>query len=732
MGIDPPDWTRARQAVVPAAPPEARPKDLFRGGTRLETAIIQGVPATRLAGWPRGARREPVSFALDPASPASQWKPVRRGSFGDGLVWRQEAESRWVFERPLAEDERCLGLGELYRGLDRRGKTHWLFTTDDPHHTESSPALYQAIPFVILERGGLAVGWFLDSPAPQRWDLGTDLGATLRITLLSRRGFQLTRLGPAPLPAVVGAFTCLTGRTELPPRWSLGHQQSRWSYATEREVRQVARELRRRRIPTDTVVIDIDYMEDYQVFTIDQARFPRFARMIGDLRRDGFRVVTILDPGVKRDDTAFVHRRGRERRAFCRDAKGEPFVGRVWAGPSCFPDFLREDVRAWWGEEAEALVRLGVAGIWNDMNEPSAFDVPDWLATTATELPRETDQRFLQEAPEGPTGHLEVRSVYGSQMARAAWDLLRRVSPDERPFVLSRSGYAGMQRFGAVWLGDNTSWFEHLRMSIPMLLSMGLSGVPFAGADVGGFGHDADGELIVRWYQLGIFYPFFRNHCAMGQRAQEPWAFGEAVERHLRRLIEVRYRLLPYLESLFVEHAATGAPILRPLFWHAPEDREAREIDDQFFFGPDILVAPILERARRRRSVYFPAGRYFPFDGGPPLGGGRRHSVEFGYDAVPAFVREGTILPLVDPAPHTDDLSRADLTFRCYGGRARGRYREDDGLTLGYQRGEVSEWELRFARGALCAVARQLGFPATGRRYFVEHEGERTSFTLPR
>lgn len=726
------EWTAARGVVAGGGVVQGRAPDRFRGGSRLDAGRVEGVTALRLSVWPAGQEREPASLALDPACRGVTWSPVSASRLGAELRWRQEAASRWVLERPLAPEERCLGLGELYRGLNRRGQSHWLFTTDEPRHTESSPALYKAVPFLILERDGLVVGLFLDSPAPQRWDLGSDLGETLRVTLLSRRGWQLTCLGPAPLPDVVAAFTRLTGRTALPPRWSLGHQQSRWSYATESEVRRIARELRRRRIPSDVVVIDIDYMRDYRVFSVERSRFPRFERMVRDLGRAGWRVVTIVDPAVKRDGGDPVYRRGRARSVYCRDDEGRPFVARVWAGPSCFPDFLRPEVRDWWGEELTALTRLGVGGIWNDMNEPCAFDIPTWLDPKANELPPDWEQRFLQAATEGPVGHFEVRAAYGSQMARAAWDTLLQQRPNERPFVLSRAGYAGMQRFGAVWLGDNMSWFEHLRLSIPMLLSMGLSGVPFAGVDVGGFGHDADGELLVRWYQLGIFYPFFRNHCAMRQRAQEPWAFGPVVEDHVRRLIEVRYRLLPYLEALFAEHAATGAPILRPLSWHSPQDATAREIEDQFYFGPALMVAPIVHRGRRRRSVYLPAGRWYPFDGGASLSGGRWHEVEVGFDAVPAHVRGGTLLPLAEPVQHTGELAQADVVFRAYGARATGRYREDDGCSLGYQRGGWSEWDLRLERGELRAVARQLGHPATGRRYFLEQNGVRSPVVLPR
>ena len=730
MSVENPYWEAGRRSVGTSARSRRQP-DLFEGRAAIHESRVGGVRVVRLDVVPAGAADVPHSYAIAPTARALEWT-ARRGRYPVGVRWRQEAPSRFVLEFPLAKDVRCLGLGELYRGNNRRGQTHVLFNSDDPNHTESMPRTYKSIPFLILEERDECRALFLDSPAPQKWNLGNDLSSSGWVELLTRRGFQLYVMGPASLSATVRAYTELTGRGELPPRWSLGHQQCRWSYPTEERLLEVAGEFRKRRIPCDAVVADIDYMEDYRVFTVSKERFPRLGATTRKLAKKGFRVVTILDPAVKQSRRDATYRSGMRCDVFCRTAAGEPYVGQVWAGASHLPDFLREDVRTWWKQKLRFFDEVGVAGIWNDMNEPALFNEPVPFDTGADQLPPDDRQLFLHRVPEGDVGHFEVRNLYGSQMARAAYEALLEHRPDERPFVLSRAAYAGHQRFGAVWLGDNYSWFEHLRLSIPMLVSMGLCGMPFCGVDVGGFGHDADGELLARWYQVAIFYPFFRNHCALGRRSQEPWALGPATERCAKRLIEARYQLLPYIEGLFHEHRATGAPLMRPLSWHVPGDPTAREIDDQFFLGKDLLIAPIVHRGQSRRAVYLPAGKWHPFDGGRPLVGGRYHEVTFDYAAVPAFVRDGAILPLADPVQHTGELDAVDLTFRCYGRRAAGIYREDDGRSLGYQVGECDEWTLAWSRGRLEAVATQLGFGGASRRYHVSDGSRRWRFELPR
>ena len=724
-----PHWVAARQA-----PPRAdqSPKMLRRqlpAEHSLHCATVSGIRALRLSVWPPESQL-PSSLALDPAR-TIDWRSARQARLPFGVRWQRQAEARFQIRFPLGPKARCLGLGERYQGLQRRGRVHTLFATDDHIHIESVDPLYKSIGWLVVADGTEHYGILLDSPAPQRWDLDSSRVGKATITLLTRRGWQLTLLGPASMPELVAAMTTLTGRAALPPRWSLGHCQSRWSYPSESVVRQIAAQFRARRIPCDSICLDIDYMKDYRVFTIDRSRFRGFESMVQDLRRDGMRLVPICDPGIVRSTSDATYCDGRSHDVFCRRSNGSVFVGKVWAGPSVLPDFTREEVRAWWGRRLRFLTSKGVAGIWADMNEPALFDHKRPLALDSDELPPEDQQLFMQQAPEGTVGHFELHNAYGMQMAQACWESLEQSRPNERPFVLTRSTYTGGQRYGAVWLGDNMSWFEHLRHSIPMLLSAGLSGLAFSGVDVGGFGNDCDAELLARWYQLGIFYPYFRNHCAMGGRAQEPWAYGPEIERAVRRLIRTRYRLIPYLEGLFAEHRETGAPLMRPLFWHYPDDPRLSEIDDQFLLGPDLLVAPILYRGTTTRTVVLPKGRWYPFDGGPALSGGRLHQVSFDLEAVPALVRHGAILPLVDPAAHTGLLDRAPLTFRVYGSRARGRFWQDDGQSRSYEQGTFNDWALNYQQGKLTIRARHLGYAPQKRRYFVAAEGQRRAVSLP-
>jgi alpha-glucosidase len=716
-------WHAARQAAPDATTGKRRARQRLACVTRIEHAKLGKVSLARLRVVPKGAVL-PQSFALA-SDPSVAWRPVKAMGLPIAVAVSRVEEALTVLTFPLPARQRCWGLGERYGGMNLRSRVHTLLTTDDHRHLESTDSLYKSIPVLYLVDGQRAIGLFLDSPAPQRWDLDSKLDGRGTIELFSRRGFCLYAIGPAPLPDVVAAYTTLTGRTPRPPRWSLGHQQSRWSYPSEARVREIAAAFRRRRIPCDTLVLDIDYMQDYRNFTISRERFPSFDGMVKDLASHGFHVVPIVDPGIKKSSNDAVYVEGMRRDVFCRTSAGKPFVGRVWPGRCCFPDFLRDDVRRFWGEKLLFLLAKGVGGIWNDMNEPALFDQQRPFDPATQMLPKQSDQLFLQTSPEGSVGHLEVRGLYGMQMARAAFEAQRAARPNERAFTLTRSTYAGGQRYGAVWLGDNMSWFEHLRHSIPMLLNIGLCGFAFAGVDIGGFGGHADAELLLRWYQTGIFYPFFRNHCALGQRSQEPWAFGPKVERAIRRLIRARYSLTQYIEQLFVEHLETGAPIMRPMAWHYPKDAHARQLDDQFLFGADLLVAPILARGKTERIVYLPEGTWEPFDGGGAIRGPIHHAVRWGYHSVPAFVRHGAILPMLAPAEHTGQLDRGTVVLRCFGESAKGRLWLDDGSSLAYERGTYDDWRLQLDHGQFTLEARHLGKGRGKRRVCVEIAGRR-------
>ena len=357
-------------------------------------------------------------------------------------------------------------------------------------------------------------------------------------------------------------YTALTGRTPMPPLWALGNQQSRWSYMSADELRAIAAGFREREIPCDVLHLDIDYMDGYRVFTWDRERFPDPAGLIAELGEQGFRVVTIADPGVKVDERYALYTEGRERGYFCLTRDGDEYRNAVWPGLCAFPDFTDPAVREWWGDQQHVLLDEGVAGVWCDMNEPALF-VPQG-ATMPPDVVHLGGGRTRL--------HGEVHNAYGSLMAQAAREGLERLRPEARPFVISRAGYAGLQREAMHWTGDNSSWWEHLWMSMPQLQNLGLSGIAWAGVDIGGFFGDCTGELLARWTEFGVFQPFCRNHSAMGTVAQEPWAFGEPWETICRDMLRLRMRLLPYLYTLFEECHRTGAPILRPLLFEHPDD----------------------------------------------------------------------------------------------------------------------------------------------------------------
>ncbi|HEY8531406.1 MAG TPA: TIM-barrel domain-containing protein, partial [Limnochorda sp.] len=483
---------------------------------------------------------------------------------------------------------------------------------------------------------------------------------------------------------VLERYTRLTGRMPLPPRWTLGYQQSRWGYLSQEQVEEVARTMRERRIPCDAIYLDIDYMDGFRVFTWDPKRFPDPAGLCRSLRRDGFRVVTIVDPGVKKDPTNPLFQQGLKEGLYVETPAGRPFTGQVWPGEVHFPDFLQERARRWWGDAHRVLLDAGVAGIWNDMNEPVIFDARDADRTFPETTVHRTDKGEARL-------HREVHNLYGLLMGKATFEGLKRLRPDERPFIVTRSGFAGIQRYAAVWTGDNSSWWEHLAMSIPMLLNLGMSGVAFAGADVGGFAEDTTPELLVRWTQLGAFIPFFRNHSAKDTRRQEPWAFGPEVEALCRRAIELRYQLLPYLYTLFWEAHEGGTPIMRPLVWHAPDDPTAARIEDAFFLGADLLVAPVLHPGARERLVYLPQGEWVDFWTGTCYQGRAHQVVGAPLDRIPLFVRAGAALPLGPAVQHTGERGWEALTLKIFPGLSPSRWSgvlyEDDGISLAYERG---------------------------------------------
>lgn len=591
-----------------------------------------------------------------------------------------------------------VGLGEKVGSLDKRGK-HWvLWNTDVVPHLPSTDPLYESIPWLLSKHWGM----FLNNSYRSEWDIGKKQSEHFWIQADGGVLDQWIFLGENPLE-ILNRWTDWIGKMPLPPLWAMGHHQSRYSYHPQTQVLETARRMRERHIPCDVIHLDIHYMDGYRDFTWDRIEFPDPEGLNHQLHDLGFRVVTIVDPGVKKDETYGVCADGLAKDMFCSKETGEVFVGEVWPGPSVFPDFSRERVRLWWGEQQVKLLASGVDGIWNDMNEPSVFNVPG-----------KTFPSNVCHGEFGELSHAEIHNRYGNLMAQAAYEGLLNFAPQKRPFVLTRAGFAGVQRYAAVWLGDNSSWWEHLAQALSMSLNMGLSGVSFVGTDVGGFLEDGEGELLARWAQLGAFTPFCRNHSNVETIDQEPWAFGEEIEQIYRQAMELRYRLLPTLYTLFEEASRTGNPIMRALLLEFPQDEETWRVNDEFLFGPDVLVAPVIQKGACERLVYLPEGMWQHRSSGKSYRGNQHIIVEAPLAEIPMFMREGAILGLGcgGEVTHTDLLKVETLEFYAHAPFSTAQnFYADSGDGYEYHKGEYRSLNVSaiFDGEILTLTARQEG-----------------------
>jgi alpha-glucosidase len=641
-----------------------------------------------------------------------------------GPAWdAKSGAARWTHAMP--SDERYYGFGERTGPLDKRGRRYTCWATDRYEaQTPDTDEMYQAIPFYLALNGaGQSYGHFLNNTHRTVFDLTDVEGGLSRIEV---DGGELDRyffFGPEPARALE-RYTELTGRMPLPPRWALGYHESRWSYESAATALTIAAELRRRRIPSDVIHLDIDYMDAFRVFTWHPERFPDPAGLMSSLRAQGFKVVTIVDPGVKHQPEGGyrLYTEGVERGCFVRrhPSSDKPFLGWVWPGLCAFPDFTRADVRSWWGDWYRGLWDVGVRGILNDMNEPAMHDKPyDDLDGFRTDPPLETPHG----SPEEETTHAEVHNVYGHLETRATFEAWRSHRPDERPFLLTRAGFAGVQRYAGIWAGDNQSSWEHLAMSLPQLLNMGLSGLALAGADIGGFFEDCSPELFARWMQLGAFYPFMRSNSAKGTARQEPWSFGERTEKVSRRAIELRYRLLPYLYSVAEEASRTGAPILRPLLYHYAGDPMTHAVEDQALLGPDILIAPVLRPGAEDRALYLPAGVWYDGRSGERMVGGGEVLASASLEMdIPYYLRGGAIVPMGPVLQWSDERAADPMTLHVCPderGESEGWLYEDDGLSLAYEHGQ--RWRTHFT----CT-------PLEAGRYRIRATGEGSAAPTPR
>ena len=592
-------------------------------------------------------------------------------------------EYKVYVSKVMENDMYFYGLGERTGSLNKKGYHYRNWNTDDPTpHGETYAQLYKSIPFLITLKNQEAFGIFFDNHFESHFDMGKENSNYYYFGAVDGNLDYYFMYGPT-IKEVVNKYTNLTGKTPLPQLWTLGYQQCRWSYAPQERAMEIAKCFREKDIPCDTIYLDIDYMDGFRVFTWDNKKFENPKEFLQQLKEMGFKVVTIIDPGVKVDKGYRIYDEGLKEGYFATDKDGIVYKNSVWPGDSVFPDFMNSNTREWWAGNQKIMMDLGVSGIWNDMNEPASFNGP---------LP--DDVVFNNDGT--LVTHKEIHNVYGHMMDKATYEGIKRAT-NKRPFIVTRACYAGTQKYATVWTGDNQSTWEHLRMSLPMLMNLGLSGMAFCGTDVGGFGHDCTPELLSRWVQVGAFTPLFRNHSTIGSREQEPWAFDKTTEDINRKYIKLRYKLIPYLYDMMYKCEETGEPIIRPLLFNYQNDRKTYEINDEFNFGDSILVAPVVEQGARHKLVYLPEGdNWIDYWTGEEYKGGQYIIKEAPLDICPIFVKSLSIIPVGKEQSYIGENNDDILTLNIYLGKENGEstytHILDDGESFDYKNGKLNKY----------------------------------------
>lgn len=585
--------------------------------------------------------------------------------------------------KQLDEVDCIYGLGDKTGVLNKRYYEYENWNSDIPDpHEDCFKSLYKSIPFFITLKSNGVYGIFYDNTFKSYFNFGKE---NHQYYSFGSDGGNLDYyfIGGDSMPDILENYTYLTGRMPLPQKWVLGYHQSRWGYDSEETFRELAAKLRQLRIPCDALHFDIDYMERYKVFTWNRERYHDAEALLADLKKQGIKAVTIIDPGVKVEKDYPMYEEGIENGFFAKSPDGSVYVNTVWPGDAVYPDFGSPAVRQWWGEHLRFYTSLGVGGIWNDMNEPASFNGP---------LP--DDVIFTDE--NRTSTHAEMHNVYGHNMAKATYHGWKTLT-GKRPFVITRACYGGSQKYTTAWTGDNQSLWTHLRMAIPQQCNLGLSGMAFVGTDIGGFGADTTPELLIRWVQAGCFSPLFRNHCAIGSMNQEPWLFGEETLDIYRKYVNLRYTLLPYFYDLCRECEQTGLPILRPLVLHYEKDEAVRNMNDEFLVGGHLLVAPVVEQGARKRLVYLPEGDWYDYwsSGAGKLRhyrGKQYYIVDAPQDVCPIFVKAGTILPKSPAQMYVGEIADPELILDVYPGEGSYVHYHDNEEDFAYRDGAYHEY----------------------------------------
>ncbi len=574
------------------------------------------------------------------------------------------------------DDMRYFGLGDKVSDNGLRGTSFENWNTDAYAYERGDDPLYRSIPFYSALHNGRAYGIFLDNPYRSIFDFDSNENNTSSFAAKGGCMNYYFINGPE-LTDVSRRYAALTGTPELPPMWGLGYHQCRWSYYPDKKVRELGRTFREKEIPCDAIYLDIDYMDDYRVFTWNKERFPDPKKLISDLREHGFETIVMIDPGIKVDPDYEIYQQGLENDYFCKRPDGELMIGPVWPPETVFPDYTNPQVRQWWGDLYEDLLAdKKVSGVWNDMNEPAVFEVEK--KTFPDDIRHDFDGHSAS--------HKKAHNIYGMQMARASFDGIKKHNDGKRPFLLTRANFAGGQRYAALWTGDNIANWDHLRLANEQCQRLSISGYSFVGSDIGGFVKNPSGELFTRWLQLSVFHPLFRNH-SMGYNVdgaaavkkdeveqkklesdshQEPWSFGKKYTDINRSVIELRYRLLHYLYSAFHQHVQHGTPILRPLAFYDQSDQRAVTEIDEFLFGDQILVSPVLDHKKRTVETYFPDGKWYDYRTNEVFEGPDEYAIDAPLAEIPFFVKAGTVLPLREVMQYSCERDPELLELNLY------------------------------------------------------------------
>ena len=612
-------------------------------------------------------------------------------------------EKGFCYQCQMSDTDVIYGLGEANRGINKRGYRYVSNCTDDPHHTEDKTSLYGAHNFIVVS-GKQHVGLFFDYPATISFDIGYTQQNLLTVSC-ERADLYLYVITGESAYDVVKQFRKIIGTSYIAPKYAFGFGQSRWGYKTAEDIERVVRGYRDHQLPIDMVYLDIDYMQDYKDFTVNAERFPAFEQFVQKMKAEKIHLIPIIDAGVKIEKGYEIYEEGLEKGYFCKREDGSAFVAAVWPGWTHFPDVLNPDARAWFGGKYELLTSLGIDGFWNDMNEPAIFyseegiralnqavsdhvktfgadamvDNPDAIPFEARGILEriqnnpEDYKRFYHNVNGTMIRHDLVHNLYGYNMTRAAGEALRKIAPDKNMLLFSRSSYIGMHRYGGIWTGDNQSWWSHILLNLKMLPSLNMCGFLYTGADLGGFGADTTRDLLLRWLALGVFTPLMRNHTALGTREQECYQFEQIED--FRHVVGVRYRLIPYLYSVYVKAAERGEMYFRPLGFDFPNDRRAVETEDQLLLGDEAMIAPIYTQNVSGRTVYLPEEmkfvKFMPdgtiYEAILPQG---THYVEVALNEVPLFIRKGKCIPVVEAAQSVEAIDLETVKYLGYEGAA--------------------------------------------------------------